>query len=39
MSTFEGKYLSLTSFRRDGTAVATPVWFVVDGKGPVTAAA
>lgn len=29
MSTgFEGKYLSVTSFRRDGTGVATPVWFV-----------
>jgi uncharacterized protein len=25
-----GKYLSLTSFKRDGTGVATPVWFVVD---------
>jgi PPOX class probable F420-dependent enzyme len=25
------KYLSLTTFRRDGGAVATPVWFVVDG--------
>ena len=24
----QGKYLSLTSFRRDGTGVATPVWFV-----------
>jgi uncharacterized protein len=23
-----GKYLSLTTFRRDGTAVATPVWLV-----------
>ena len=23
-----GKYLSLTSFRRDGSGVATPVWFV-----------
>ncbi len=23
-----GKYMSLTSFRRDGTGVATPVWFV-----------
>ncbi|HUO47768.1 MAG TPA: PPOX class F420-dependent oxidoreductase [Acidimicrobiales bacterium] len=23
-----GKYLSLTSYKRDGTAVATPVWFV-----------
>jgi PPOX class probable F420-dependent enzyme len=28
---FPGKYLSLTSFRRDGTGVATPVWFVEDG--------
>jgi PPOX class probable F420-dependent enzyme len=27
---FRGKYLSLTSFRRDGTAVATPVWCVID---------
>ena len=27
---FQGKYLSVTSFRRDGTGVATPVWFVVD---------
>ena len=26
-----GKYLSLTSFRRDGTGMATPVWFVEDG--------
>jgi uncharacterized protein len=25
-----GKYLSVTSFKRDGTAVATPVWFVAD---------
>jgi len=25
-----GKYLSLTSYRRDGSAVATPVWFVAD---------
>jgi PPOX class probable F420-dependent enzyme len=30
---FPGKYLSLTSFKRDGSAVATPVWFVVeDGR-------
>ena len=28
---FPGKYVSLTSFKRDGTGVATPVWFVVDG--------
>lgn len=26
-----GKYLSLTTFRKDGTAVATPVWLVRDG--------
>jgi PPOX class probable F420-dependent enzyme len=25
---FRGRYLSLTSYKRDGTAVATPVWFV-----------
>jgi uncharacterized protein len=31
--TIPGKYLSLTSFRRDGTGVATPVWFVeADGR-------
>jgi PPOX class probable F420-dependent enzyme len=29
--TFPGKYLSLTTYRRDGTAVATPVWFVQEG--------
>jgi uncharacterized protein len=28
---FPGRYLSITSFKRDGTAVATPVWFVSDG--------
>lgn len=25
-----GKYISLTTFKRDGTGVATPVWFVQD---------
>jgi PPOX class probable F420-dependent enzyme len=25
-----GKYLSITSYRRDGTGVATPVWFVTE---------
>jgi PPOX class probable F420-dependent enzyme len=25
------KYISLTTFRKDGTAVATPVWLVRDG--------
>jgi uncharacterized protein len=30
MARFDGKYLSLTSFKRDGTGVATPVWFVSD---------
>jgi uncharacterized protein len=30
---FPGKYLSVTSFKRDGTPVATPVWFVIeDGR-------
>jgi uncharacterized protein len=28
---FPGRYLSITSFKRDGTAVATPVWFGSDG--------
>ena len=27
-----GRFLSLTSFKRDGTGVATPVWFVSDGE-------
>jgi hypothetical protein len=27
----EGKYLSLTTFRKDGTPVATPVWLVREG--------
>ena len=29
---FPGRFLSVTSFKRDGTAVATPVWAVSDGK-------
>jgi uncharacterized protein len=29
---FPGRYLSITSFKRDGTGVATPVWFVSDGE-------
>ena len=28
---FPGRFLSITSFKRDGTGVATPVWFVSDG--------
>ena len=28
---FPGRYLSVTTFKRDGTGVATPVWFVSDG--------
>jgi len=28
---FPGRYLSVTSFKRDGTGVATPVWFVSNG--------
>ena len=26
-----GSYLSITSYKRDGSPVATPVWFVADG--------
>jgi uncharacterized protein len=29
---FPGKYLSLTSYKRDGTGIATPVWFVIDDR-------
>ncbi len=29
---FPGRYLSVTSFKRDGAGVATPVWFVSDGR-------
>ena len=29
---FPGRYLRVTSFKRDGTGVATPVWFVSDGS-------
>ena len=30
---FPGRYLSITSYKRDGTGVATPVWFVQqDGR-------
>jgi uncharacterized protein len=29
---FPARYLSVTSFKRDGTGVATPVWFVSDGR-------
>ncbi len=30
---FRGRYLSITSYKRDGRGVATPVWFVVrDGR-------
>lgn len=28
---YGGKYLSIGSYRRDGTEVATPVWFVQEG--------
>lgn len=30
MNEITGKYLSLTSYKRDGTGVSTPVWFVAD---------
>ncbi|MEU9981024.1 PPOX class F420-dependent oxidoreductase [Streptomyces sp. NPDC050856] len=26
-----GRYISLTTFRKDGTGVATPVWYAVEG--------
>ena len=29
---FPGRFLSVTSFKRDGTGVATPVWSVSDGR-------
>ncbi len=29
---FPGRYLSITSFKRDGTGISTPVWFVSDGE-------
>jgi PPOX class probable F420-dependent enzyme len=29
---FPGRYLSVTSFKRDGTGVATPVWIVSDRR-------
>ena len=32
-SAFRGRYLSITSYKRDGRGVATPVWFVLrDGR-------
>ena len=31
-SLFPGRYLSLTSFKADGTGVVTPLWFVSDGE-------
>ena len=38
--TVPGKYLSLTTYRRDGSPVSTPVWFVEDeGRLFVTTAA
>jgi uncharacterized protein len=29
---FPGRFLSVTSFKRDGTGVATPLWSVSDGE-------
>jgi len=31
-SRFPGKYLSVTSYKRDGSGVATPLWFVIEGE-------
>lgn len=30
-TSLDGKYLGLTTFKRDGTTVTTPVWFVSEG--------
>ncbi len=30
---FDGRYLGLTTFKRDGTGVTTPVWFVREAGG------
>ena len=32
MANHPGRFLSVTSFKRDGTGVATPVWAVSDGE-------
>jgi uncharacterized protein len=32
LTSITGKYLRVTSYRRDGTGVATPVWFVAEGE-------
>jgi len=29
---FPGRYLSVTSYKRDGTGISTPMWFVCDAK-------
>ena len=29
--TFPGKYISVTTYKRDGTGMVTPVWFVQEG--------
>ena len=29
---FPGRFLSITSFKRDGTGIATPVWAASDGR-------
>jgi PPOX class probable F420-dependent enzyme len=31
VSAVGGKYLSITSYRRDGSGVSTPVWFATEG--------
>lgn len=30
LRSFSGKYLNLTSYKRDGTGVTTPLWFVIE---------
>lgn len=31
VASITGKYLSITSYRRDGSGVSTPVWFATEG--------
>ena len=31
IASITGKYLSITSYRRDGSGVSTPVWFATEG--------
>lgn len=30
-----GRHVSLSTYRKDGRAIATPLWFVRDGERPI----